>query len=281
MVCRMKRMTLQEIQKVNLDIMKDIHCYCVEKGIHYSLAYGSLIGAVRHKGFIPWDDDIDIMMTRPDFEVFSKEFRSKKGFELSSVYNNDTFVNYTRVYDNRTVATGPLKASKHQIGVWVDVFPIDAIPDDLSERNRQFQRLRRFTSLIRRLRVALSDLEERSLLRKITGFLRLVKLAVGSNGLHFDMWHNQVISICKEYTFGETMYCSSMVCFEATTNNRQEVFPTSAFKSYKILPFENEFFYVIDSYDSVLTTIFGDYMKLPPEEKRVSHSLKNWSYYWK
>ena len=83
----MRKMTLQEIQTVNLELMKDIHAFCVKNNIHYSLAYGSLIGAVRHKGFIPWDDDIDIMMPRPDFERFSHEYKSEKGYRLSSVYD--------------------------------------------------------------------------------------------------------------------------------------------------------------------------------------------------
>ena len=99
-------MTLQEVQAINLEMMEEIHLFCVRNNIRYSLAYGSLIGAVRHEGFIPWDDDIDIMMPRPDFEVFSRSFQSQKGFILSSVYSNETYVNYTRVYDNRTIVRG-------------------------------------------------------------------------------------------------------------------------------------------------------------------------------
>ena len=92
----MRKMTLDEIQAVNLEIMKEIHVFCVNNHINYSLAYGSLIGAIRHKGFIPWDDDIDIMMPHQDYELFSKTFKSSKGYELLSVYSNETYVNYTR-----------------------------------------------------------------------------------------------------------------------------------------------------------------------------------------
>ena len=64
----MKKMTLEEIQSVSLDILKDVHAFCVRNDIHYSLAYGTLIGAIRHKGFIPWDDDVDVVLPRPDYE---------------------------------------------------------------------------------------------------------------------------------------------------------------------------------------------------------------------
>ena len=72
-----EQLTLKEIQSVNLEIMKDIHAFCVLNGIHYSLAYGSLLGAIRHQGFIPWDDDMDIMMPRPDYKRMLNEYDGK------------------------------------------------------------------------------------------------------------------------------------------------------------------------------------------------------------
>ena len=274
-----EQLTLKENQSVNHEIMKDIHAFCVLNGIHYSLAYGSLLGAIRHKGFIPWDDDIDIMMPRPDFELFSKTYKSSKGFELCSVYSDETFVNYTRVYDSQTVVISPAKQARRPVGIWVDVFPIDAIPDSLSDQKRQFDRLRHYTYLIMRYRVALRNLEVESLNKRLRGCLQMTKLFLENGSVSFSKWHNQVITISKENTFGKTRCCSSLVCVEANTYNKQEVFLTSDFDSYILMPFESESFFIVDSYNSVLTTIFGDYMQLPPEEKRVSHILKRWSFF--
>ena len=85
----MREMTLKEIQQVSLGILKDIHKFCVEHDIQYSLCYGTLLGAIRHKGFIPWDDDIDITMPRPEFDRFIKSYQSEKGYRLFAAENND------------------------------------------------------------------------------------------------------------------------------------------------------------------------------------------------
>lgn len=87
---------LKQIQSILLRILKDFSAVCEKHGFYYSLCGGSALGAVRHKGFIPWDDDIDIMMPHQDYELFSKTFKSSKGYELLSVYSNETYVNYTR-----------------------------------------------------------------------------------------------------------------------------------------------------------------------------------------
>lgn len=278
---RKREMTLQEIQGVNLDMMKEIYSFCVANGIRYSLAYGSLIGAIRHQGFIPWDDDIDIMMPRPDFERFSRTFASTNGYILSSVYDDDTYVNYTRVYDNRTIVKGPARALRHPAGVWIDVYPIDGIPDDPTAREDQWSRLREKTRLVMQWRKARQKIVEGGPRTALVGIRDWLRLRLKNGAGCFRRWHDAILSICRENTFGKTESCSSLVCVEANWKGREEVFPTTAFGSYHLTPFEDTSFFVIDGYDEVLKVIFGDYMQIPPEEKRVSHLGKGWKYYWK
>ena len=274
-------MTLQEIQTLSLRMMEDIHAFCVSNGIRYSLAYGSLIGAVRHHGFIPWDDDIDIMMSRPDFETFSRDYKSHNGFVLSSVYSTNTYMNYTRVYDSSTIVISPAVPSKHEVGVWIDVYPIDGIPDNDAARNDQFQRLRKYTSLIIRWRRALYKIRHGSFFQRIRSCVVLLSLRFLNRWESYQIWHDKVISICRENTFGETKRCSSLVCFDANKKNRQEVFLTSDFDRYELIQFEDHHFYIVSEYDHVLRTVFGDYMQLPPKEERISHVIHNWGFYWK
>ena len=276
----MRKMTLAEIQQVNLELMKDIHSFCVKNDIRYSLAYGSLIGAVRHKGFIPWDDDIDIMMPRPDFEKFSAMYQSKEGYILSSFYDEDSYINYTRVYDYRTIVKCPIKASKHEIGVWIDVYPLDGISDDDVISKEQFQLLRKHTRNVMKWRKCLIDIKQKKLNKRIRILLRMIKLRILNKG-SINSWRDKICSICKEYEFGTTKRCSSLLCVEANSNNKQEIFQTKDFFEYQLVPFETEQFFITKAYDRVLTTIFGDYMKIPPKDKQVSHILHQWKFYWK
>ena len=93
----MKEMTLQDMHSFCLDIAKEVHRFCIENGIKYSLGYGSLLGAVRHKGYIPWDDDIDFLIPRPDYDIFCQTFKSAK-YKLATPDN--AYIAYARVYDN-------------------------------------------------------------------------------------------------------------------------------------------------------------------------------------
>ena len=276
----MKKMTLQEIQQLNLEMMKEIHAFCVKKGLRYSLAYGSMIGAIRHKGFIPWDDDIDIMMPRPDYERFTREYRSEKGYRVCSAYDDDAYVNFTMVYDTNTIVQRPGVAAKYDTGVWIDIFPIDAVSDDEEERESQFQHLRQYTGLMRILRASLSRWKVGSLKDRLKASIRLLQLKLFTKGDYHD-WHRKITEICTEHPFGSTKHCSSLLCVEANTKNKQEVFDMSDFQDYELMAFEDQTFYVASGYDHILSTIFGDYMAIPPVEKQIPHALLNCGFYWK
>lgn len=123
-----KEITMEELRAIQLDILDKIHAFCTEHGIRYSLGGGTLLGAVRHKGYIPWDDDIDIMLPRPDYERFLKEFDGKYAELNLQHYGNDNTccIPFAKVYDNRTVLIEKLQKS----GIYIDVFPIDGLPEE-------------------------------------------------------------------------------------------------------------------------------------------------------
>lgn len=141
----MKLITKQELRDVQINILDAIDSFCIGKNITYWLCGGTLLGAVRHKGYIPWDDDIDIMMPRTDYERFIVEF---KGFDYLKVISHNTDESYpfafATVNDTRTwkKETRLRKKYAKNICVNVDVFPIDSLPDDQKEIKRIFKRVK-------------------------------------------------------------------------------------------------------------------------------------------
>ena len=129
--------SLDELKKIELDIMIKVHQFCEENGIKYYMIAGTLIGAIRHKGFIPWDDDIDIAMPREDYEKFLKIFPEYGKKNNLLAVNNRTKPYYgrpmTKVIDTRTSLTEPEYRSDDPIGVFVDIWVMDGVPDDASK----------------------------------------------------------------------------------------------------------------------------------------------------
>ena len=114
----MKEMTLNEIQNVSLEILKDFHKFCVKNNLTYSLDSGTLIGAIRHQGFIPWDDDIDVIMPRKDYDILCKTYRSEKGYKIISNINQSSFIFFARICEmDKTVVYTDLPWYKEETGV--------------------------------------------------------------------------------------------------------------------------------------------------------------------
>ena len=127
----MKKMTIEEIHGVNLEILKHIHQYCLQNGYRYNIGWGTLIGAVRHGGFIPWDDDSDIMMPRPDYDRFIKEYEDSSKYRLYAPQRRNSGLAYARLCEMEDTYFGQVNPwTKENPGVGVDIFPIDSLSDD-------------------------------------------------------------------------------------------------------------------------------------------------------
>ncbi|MBQ7239602.1 MAG: LicD family protein, partial [Bacteroidales bacterium] len=130
----MQELTLKELQGVSLDLLVSLHDFCVKNKVNYSIAYGTLIGALRHKGFIPWDDDIDVMMPRPDYERFCKSYKSDR-YRLIYYGNDKTaLAGFARLVDcQKTNYKTERPWTMQKSGVWIDIFPIDGVEKDEKE----------------------------------------------------------------------------------------------------------------------------------------------------
>lgn len=269
----MKKMTLKDVQSVSLDILSDVHEFCVNNNIKYSLAGGTLIGAIRHKGFIPWDDDVDIVMPRPDYDRFMKTYHSNKGYKaLSLVNDKNVYVAYGRVYeDELTIAKTTIPWTNRTTGLWIDIFPLDGCEDDIDIVAKRINRIRRYARLAfiqRSVRFSYSQCN--GIAKKLKWIIKKPTLLLGNIAKKWD-------KECRTVAYGTTNH---ICAYSFVRYGVKEFRPIETFADTKIVQFEDRQVCITTGYDQFLRLQFGDYMKLPPAEKRVPiHSFQ--TNYWK
>ena len=268
----MKEMTLREVQLFGLEILKDVHQFCISNNIRYSLGYGTLIGAIRHKGFIPWDDDIDIIMPRPDYERFCKSYQSNiPEMKVFSPIMGNCYFNYARVCDlKRTYVHSLPWCNQSPTGLWIDIFPIDGVIIT-EDRNKELTILKNLNNMKLKARRPMDNFfRPMPLVRRIKTIAK--KLFFKSN---IKILVNEYENYIKRHDFESSEFCGMR---SITNYFSKEIYPTSYFNSYDDIEFEGYKFKTISDYDGYLRTIYGDYMQLPPEEERKRHPQEM---YWR
>lgn len=262
-----KKINLKEHHDILLNILCIVDDFCQKRNLRYSLAGGTLLGAVRHHGFIPWDDDIDIMMPREDYDIFSSEFNGYCDYlrSFTDVVNKENIIHFfwVKVEDVRTVMTEK-GMNTFSYGVNIDVFPIDGFPDNSRQQKSfvsQMDRLRELFYLSTQHYKQSFDLKRKIkiVVAKIIGEKRLLKLT-GSR--------------MTKYSFAKSQFVGAVT----GRYGLKEIYPRYVFDEYEYLDFENRKFMCISAYDAYLKQHYGDYMKLPKESERVTHSSKA---FWK
>lgn len=262
-----ENLDLKEAQTIMTEILKAVHDLCEKHGINYFLDAGTLLGAVRHKGFIPWDDDIDIGMLREDYNKFLKIAEKElpkhlflQTFETDEYY--DVYPTPCKVRYNNTIflEEGAKENHKMHNGIFIDIFPYDSLPK--SKFVYKVQRALSYNILKSYKRIR--DIPEKlSFKNKITfTFYRLViKMFPNKRRLkffnHLVKWNDQN----SEYMgYGLDTYWS------------QYIYKKSDYFDLAKLDFEEYKFYGPKNYHAILTQLYGDYMTLPKEEDRMWHA---------
>lgn len=255
--------SVDELKSIQLNILLKVHQFCVENNIKYSLADGTLLGAVRHKGYIPWDDDIDICMCRDDYKRFIKEFPDVYQDEVSVVsMERDAQWAYpfAKAYDVRTVLKEETTNNRPEIGVNIDVFPLDDVPSGNDFVKYNMRRKKMF--LFFRTK-ALKWRKGRGLKKNLSMFL--IKL------LLCPFTFRRLSGIMNRYgqKYNEKGCSWLFECCLGMINKGP--FPKHAFNDTIDMSFEGHLLKVMKGYHDCLTSSYGNYMQMPPEEKRVTH----------
>lgn len=269
----MEEISLEELKQIELRLLMQIHKICTEQNFRYYLVGGTLLGAVRHKGFIPWDDDIDIGMPRADYEKFI-DFCILNDVPFRLVCNK-THANYGHLFakavDQNTVLVETVgRKDSTEMGVCVDIFPLDGLADSYEEARASLNK---------------SRFERELLVAANWGrFSRSKTRAVYYEPIRFAFFClSRLCSLRKLIRRIESKYSADgfdkskfVACVCGVYRNR-EIVEYDVFSEYIMLPFEGEQFRCPKGYDRYLSSIYGDYMQLPPVDKRVTHhDYKAW-----
>jgi len=251
---------------IMLSILKEFHKICVKHDLKYWLDSGTLLGAIRHNGFIPWDDDIDVCMPRDDYNKFL-EIAPKvlpqniivQNYQTDNVYS--FYYTKLRDADNIIIAKDEIKDEvKYHQGIFIDIFPMDIVSNKKIKAHRYWRKIIGLAFINRKY--------DKSLKNKIKYVLSGIVDFIGRERLK-NIILRQCHGIENEYiVYGIELYSS------LSTGRKFYI------KKSKVLPlvkhlFEDEFFFIPNGYDIYLKKIYGEYMILPPEEKRVApHSIE-------
>lgn len=262
-----KEISIAEMRKIQIEILDKIDFFCKAHHLRYSLCGGTLLGAVRHKGYIPWDDDIDILMPRPDYEKFLTDYRDKDGAVVIQHYKNDiTYpLRWARAIDSRTKLVSVTSVS----GVFVDIFPVDGLPSPEEAKSYE-QKLRKIKKhLVKATKYQSEALHKNALYLELKYFVK--KLLFKSREKVLAEYEE----LFNSYDFEKSEFAGAIV----SRFGAKETLPSSVFKEYIELDFEGKQYSCLKNYDLYLKTLYGDYMQLPPEEKRKTHH--RFKVYWK
>lgn len=259
----MKQMTIDEMKRIELDLMDEIHRMCQEHGLTYYFFYGSLLGAMRHGGFIPWDDDIDIVMKRDDYEILVEHFdewRSSDRFALSMYKDGKAPCQYAKVVDSTTRVREAYARSDYGTGVWVDVFPLDWYDPSNTACKKKIDRAAFMRSLI--------------LTNPNVGSTPAIRL--GKKIACPLVSKQDPIKYCKRMDEACKELCpqgsDTLVC--AITASWETLFPADLFDGDPVpVTFEDREYLTVADKERALELMYGDWQTPPPPSNREMHTM--------
>lgn len=261
----MEELTLKEIQFETLKIMNVIHSICQKENLRYSLFYGTLLGAIRHKGFIPWDDDLDIVMPRSDYNKLAEYFKNHAEELLPfKWFSYETVPNYPYMIARVCNTEFRMEAENEKdygCGTFVDIYPLDGAGN--GNHNLFYNKAWFFSSMYFTKSRIKYVIPKGFVKQVVKGFSYLL-----SKIFSFEFIRKKLLKFANKYSYEQSDFVASITWL---VDGKKNVFRKSFFDELQLHDFEDTQFLIPKEYDSILKTRYGNYMQLPPESERIGH----------
>lgn len=272
---KLMRMEIDDykLKKIEIGILEILNAFCQKYHLTYYLTYGTLIGALRHNGFIPWDDDIDVMMPRSDYNKLVDSFNSSEYAKdiklLSHSIDKKYYLPMAKLVDNRTVLKEDV-AFDYEMGVYLDIFPLENLGNNIDEARFRMKKGFRYNE-----KLQLKSMKW----RKGRSIIKNLALMIGKAVFAGASTENTIEDLeryCQEKSCASfTKYVGVMSGISKGDDSR--IFEKEWFEQSIIVTFEGGLYPAPIGADKLLKKLYGDYMRLPPEEQRISHhSFEAW-----
>lgn len=264
----MREIDYKKCQEIELDILLFFRDLCNSNGLTYYLTYGTLIGAIRHEGFIPWDDDIDVFMPREDYLKLVKimQVQPNKRFKLIAHEVVDDFeATLPKIIDTRTKLTQDYGYKEYSgLGVYIDIFILDGVGDSIEDARSHYKAS--YASFRRWSRASTKMfISNRNKAKTLLQWIRNIPYKIKGPKYYVE----EQSKINQAYSFSECKFVSDMTI--GMNCGDDYIWPREIFSNVVLKKFEGHEFAVPSGYDYLLKKVYGDYMILPPKEKQVSH----------
>ncbi|MCR1960612.1 LicD family protein [Thomasclavelia cocleata] len=264
----MKQISSQDIQSLELNILKAFKNFAQENNIIYYLCGGTLLGAIRHKGFIPWDDDIDICIPRNSYDKLIELVKEDRYIENTSYkfclpLDDNYIYPYIKVVDTNTIVYEKDIKKEYCLGVWIDIFPLDEFPKTSPEIKKVVKKHSNY-KFFNKIYVS-GNLS--TPLKKIIAFFAKIFYSIVCFNKDNKYWVTKILSLVKNY---DSNYIGNLVW----PNQYREIFDKSVYAETLEYQFGDEFFPIPAGYDEYLTNMYGNYMELPKPSERVFHDFE-------
>lgn len=254
---------MTEMQFKLVNMLEWFHDFCEKNNLKYFIIAGTMLGAVRHGGFIPWDDDIDVGMPREDYEKLrdiSSNINNKYLFEYPDVKKKDFPFLWAKLYDTSTTLIEKQRY-KTKRGIYIDIFPLDGIGNDMENAINNFKPIQKQLNL--NSIISFSILKRRKWYKNIPVLFGRIISPIFVNKCKLA---KRLDDMCKKYDF----YTCDMVCNLMGGSGIKGIVKREYFGEPTLIKFEDIFVYGLEKPDLYLKSMYGNYMTLPPEEKRIS-----------